>query len=104
VTAGAITHLPSLDVLRKYMGEMTRVMKPGSICAITLPPARGDNLRPLMKLKGRIRDLWSDGPRGLSTDEWIAIRPTVEQVRALSSCPMQVISMGNERLLSWFVR
>jgi ubiquinone/menaquinone biosynthesis C-methylase UbiE len=98
-------HLPSLDVLRNYIGEMARVAKPGSICAFTLTPRTWrDNFRPLMKLKGRIRDLWSNGPKGLSVDEWIGIRPTVEQVRALSSWPMQVVSMGNERLLFWFVR
>jgi len=98
-------HLPSLDVLRNYVGEMSRVAKPGSICAFTLTPRTWrDNLRPLMKLKGRIRDLWSNGPKGLSADEWMGIRPTVEQVCALSSWPMQVVSMGNERLLFWFVR
>jgi SAM-dependent methyltransferase len=98
-------HLPSLDVLRNYVGEMARVAKLGSICAFTLTPRTWrDNLQPLMKLKGRIRDLWSNGPKGLSADEWIGIRPTVEQVRALSRWPMQVVSMGNERLLFWFVR
>jgi len=98
-------HLPSLDVLRNYLGEMARVAKSGSISAFTLTPRTWrDNLRPLMKLKGRIRDLWSNGPKGLSAGEWIGIRSTVEQVRALSSWPMQVVSMGNERLLFWFVR
>jgi SAM-dependent methyltransferase len=51
--------LPLLDVLRNYLGEMARVAKPGSICAFTLTPRTWrDNLRPLMKLKGRVRDLW----------------------------------------------
>ena len=58
-------HLPSLDVLRNYVGEMARVAKPGSICAFTLTPRTWrDNLRPLMKLKGRIRDLWQMDQKG----------------------------------------
>jgi SAM-dependent methyltransferase len=98
-------HLPSLDVLGKYISEMARVAKPGSICAFTLVPRTWRaNLRILMKVKGRIRDIFSDGPKGLTADEWFGIRPSVEQVRALCSCSMQVISIGNERLLFWFVR
>jgi SAM-dependent methyltransferase len=98
-------HLPSLEVLRSYIIEMARVAKPGSLCAFTLSPRTWrDNLQPLMKLKGRIRDLWSNGPTGLGFEEWIGIRPTVDQVRGLSNWPMQVASMGNERLLFWFVR
>jgi SAM-dependent methyltransferase len=98
-------HLPSTEVLRKYLGEMARVAKPGSRCAFTLTPRTWrDNLRTLMKAKGRIRDVWSNGPKGLGVDEWMGIRPTVEQVRTLLSWPVQVVPMGNERILFWFVR
>jgi SAM-dependent methyltransferase len=98
-------HLPSLDILGNYVREMARVAKPGSVCAFTLVPRTWrDDFRPLMKLKGRIRDIFSNGPKGLSADEWIGIRPTPEQVRTLSRHPMQTASMGNERLLFWFTR
>lgn len=98
-------HLPSTEVLRKYLGEMARVAKPGSRCAFTLTPRTWrDNLRVLLKVKGRIGDVWSNGPKGLGVDEWMGIRPTVEQVRALLSRPIHVVSMGNQRTLFWLVR
>jgi 2-polyprenyl-3-methyl-5-hydroxy-6-metoxy-1,4-benzoquinol methylase len=98
-------HLPSVDILRKYIDEMARVARPGAICAFTLTPRTWkDSFRVLMKLKGYVRDIFTNGPKGLSADEWMGIRPTVEEVRMLWSGPMRVVSMGNERLLFYFVR
>jgi SAM-dependent methyltransferase len=96
-------HLPSVDVLKKYVDEMLRVAKPGETCAFTLSQRTWqDNFRPMMKLKAKVRDMFSVGPKGLGADEWLGIRPTHEEVRRLCRKPLNAVSMGNGQPLFWF--
>ena len=75
-------HLPSQAVLKRYLTEMRRVVKPGGIIAFTLSPRSWDDaLRPVLRVHRWLREkIASGGPRGLYRREWIGRASCRERV------------------------
>jgi SAM-dependent methyltransferase len=96
-------HLPSVDVLARYLGEMRRVLKPGGVLAFTLSPRTWDDaLRPVLRVKRWAHEqLVRSGPRGLYQREWIGIRPRRGAVHALSPVPLEFTSLHGDKWLFW---
>jgi SAM-dependent methyltransferase len=96
-------HLPSTDVLRRYLGEMRRVVKPGGVLAFTLSPRTWDDaLRPVLRVKRWLQEqLVTSGPRGLYQREWLGIRPRRAVVHALSPVPLEFAALHGDKWLFW---
>jgi SAM-dependent methyltransferase len=96
-------HLPSLAVLQRYLGEMTRVVKPGGRIAFTLSPRTWiDALRPVLRVRRWLREqIVSGGPRGLYQREWIGIRPRRDVVLALSPVTLAFRPLHGDKWLFW---
>lgn len=96
-------HLPSLAVLQRYLGEMTRVVKPGGCIAFTLSPRMWiDALRPVLRVRRWLREqIASGGPRGLYQREWIGIRPRRDVVHALSPVTLEQTRLHGDKWLFW---
>ncbi|MGH9319408.1 MAG: class I SAM-dependent methyltransferase [Vicinamibacteria bacterium] len=94
-------HLPSLQVLAGYLGEMRRVTKPGGLIAFTLSRRKwSDPLLPILRIKRRVREYVSKrGPSGLYTQEWLGIRPNVDEVRALSATALKYTVLHENKWL-----
>ena len=92
-------HLPSVEVLGEYLGEMVRVAKPGAGVCFTLTPRNlSTYLLPLMRLRRYVQEqLGGGGPRGLYRKEWVGIRPNKKTVRSLCPVPVSITTLhGNK--------
>lgn len=96
-------HLPSVAVLKRYLGEMTRVVKPGGRIAFTLSPRTWvDALRPVLRVRRWLREqIVPGGPRGLYQREWIGIRPPRDIVYALSPVTLAFTPLHGDKWLFW---
>lgn len=77
-------HLPSVEVLGRYLNEMVRVAKPGGIIAFTLTPRTWRvYLRPVSQLRRWLIERFANGgPTNLYRHAWLGIRPSKKAVEA----------------------
>jgi SAM-dependent methyltransferase len=94
-------HLPSTDTLLQYLSEMQRVAKPGGLVAFTLTRRTWHvYAMPLLRAKRWIKErCLPDGPRELYRHEWVGIRPTPDSIRHLSSVPLALAPLHNDKWL-----
>lgn len=93
-----LQHMPSTEVLRQYLCEMTRVSR--GMIAFTLSPRDWRTyLLPVLRVRSWMRD--GKGPRGIYKREWTGIRPRKSTVLALSPLPLQFSVLHGDK---WFFR
>jgi ubiquinone/menaquinone biosynthesis C-methylase UbiE len=82
-------HLPDLDVLRAYLSTAARVLKPGGTLIFTMTPRtwRDSIAFALRARRWLLEKRSSNGPRGLYRNEWVGIRPTIQEIENL--CPIK---------------
>lgn len=96
-------HLPSCEILRKYLAEMVRVAKPGALLAFTLSPCGWHTvLLPLLRARRWLLEFsQSDGPRELFAREWVGIRPSIRGVSRLSPIALNTRDFDGDKWFFW---
>lgn len=94
-------HLPDLDVLRAYLNTAARVLKPGGRLIFTMTPRTWrDSIAFALRIRRWLVERRSaQGPRGLYRNEWYGIRPTVQEIDALSPIKTKNSLLHGDKLL-----
>lgn len=94
-------HLPSEQVLARYLEEMVRVAKPGGIIAFTMTPRTWHVfLRPLFQARRWLIERFVNrGPRDLYRHAWLGIRPSHARIQTASSVPLKCILLHRDKWL-----
>lgn len=94
-------HLPSVEVLGRYLEEMVRVAKPGGIIAFTLTPRTWRvYLRPVSQLRRWLIERFAHGgPKDLYRHAWLGIRPSRKAVEAASPVALKRSTLHGDKWL-----